>query len=264
MSTALADTLDPDHFVSGGLSLAYREIGTGPAVVLLHGIASTGTATWMGTGWTDALLQAGWRCLVPDLRGHGASERPARRAGFVRSAMAVDALELVRHARAAPAVFFGYSLGARLAVMAAIADPSACRGLILGGTAGGLLSAGYDSDRMSKALMQPPGSDAEAEALRRLAVRCGNDIESIIECLLEGNGQVDRAGFSALDLPILVVTGSEDPWGQDAHLLRAANPRTRGVSLQGHTHSSTIRAPEFRSEVLAFLAELRGVEEPGQ
>ncbi|MEM7650274.1 MAG: alpha/beta fold hydrolase, partial [Cyanobacteria bacterium P01_A01_bin.70] len=54
------------------ISLAYREQGTGEAVVMLHGLADHGLV-WQSLA---AHLSDRYRCLAPDLRGHGNSSKP--------------------------------------------------------------------------------------------------------------------------------------------------------------------------------------------
>ena len=55
--------------------LHYDDIGEGPPVVLLHGVTSTGPLEWRGIVGT---LADDYRCVAPDLRGHGRSDRGSR------------------------------------------------------------------------------------------------------------------------------------------------------------------------------------------
>lgn len=57
-----------------GMNLAHVDVGEGPPVLLLHG-----EPTW-GYLWRKVmgpLLDAGYRCVVPDLPGFGRSDKPA-------------------------------------------------------------------------------------------------------------------------------------------------------------------------------------------
>jgi len=62
-----------------GVSLHVRETGTGAPVVLLHGWPDEGEL-WRHQ--TPALAAAGYRVIVPDLRGFGASDKPADVAAY--------------------------------------------------------------------------------------------------------------------------------------------------------------------------------------
>ncbi|HEX4726690.1 MAG TPA: alpha/beta fold hydrolase, partial [Jatrophihabitans sp.] len=59
-----------------GHRLAYRELGpaSSSAILLVHGLMSDGS-TW--TRPAALLAEAGFRVIVPDLVGHGGSDKPA-------------------------------------------------------------------------------------------------------------------------------------------------------------------------------------------
>ena len=66
-SVARASTYQHD-----GLTLAYAVVGDGPQPILfVHGATATGEFEWAGLA---AALGPGYRCILPDLRGHGRSE----------------------------------------------------------------------------------------------------------------------------------------------------------------------------------------------
>ena len=60
-----------------GAPLAYREIGSGRPLILLHGFLGSGSQ-WLDHGPGDALVEQGLRLVLPDLRGHGQSARSHR------------------------------------------------------------------------------------------------------------------------------------------------------------------------------------------
>jgi len=65
---------EPQYREWQGMRLAHVDVGEGPAVLLLHG-----HPTW-GYLWRKVmppLLDAGFRCVVPDLPGFGRSDKPA-------------------------------------------------------------------------------------------------------------------------------------------------------------------------------------------
>ncbi len=66
-------------FDSAGVKIHYVDVGTGEAVVLVHGFASTAEHNWGGTGWI-ATLSEKYRVIAPDVRGHGLSDHPHERA----------------------------------------------------------------------------------------------------------------------------------------------------------------------------------------
>lgn len=72
-----------------GTELAWREIGDGRPVVPLHGLMGSGSLL-AGSGLAQALARHGYRVILPDLRGHGDSARPAR---AVVGGQGLDALD---------------------------------------------------------------------------------------------------------------------------------------------------------------------------
>src|SRR3954469_24777849 len=57
-----------------GVGIEYADEGTGPAVLLLHGWPDSGRL-WRHQ--VRALVGAGFRTIVPDLRGFGQSDAPS-------------------------------------------------------------------------------------------------------------------------------------------------------------------------------------------
>lgn len=94
-----------------GLKLSFHDSGTGPPLILHHGLAADGRS-FQANGMRPALLAAGFRCVIVDAAGHGRSG-PAQAADRVDLAARVadvlavaDALDLDRFG------YFGYSMGA--------------------------------------------------------------------------------------------------------------------------------------------------------
>jgi cis-3-alkyl-4-acyloxetan-2-one decarboxylase len=110
---------------SGPPALAGRECGTGPPLVLVHGLASSSRY------WGDRLpFVSAHRVLAPDLLGFGRSPKPAS-AGYT-SAEHVTALRAALRARTAgPFDLVGHSLGTLIALHYAAAFPEDVRSLVL-------------------------------------------------------------------------------------------------------------------------------------
>ena len=85
--------------------LSYDEFGSGPAVVLLHGLCGS-RAYWKPV---VEPLSKRFRVVVPDLRGHGLS--PAPEGKYTMESMAADVIRLLDDLNIDRAVLFGHSLG---------------------------------------------------------------------------------------------------------------------------------------------------------
>lgn len=112
-----------------GVRLAYTDWGTGSPVVFL--------ASWSlpGRSWayqTVPLVEAGYRCITLDRRGHGRSEDPGR--GYEMDSLADDIGELLVHLDLWDATLVGFSMGGAEAVRTAVRHPERIGALALVGT----------------------------------------------------------------------------------------------------------------------------------
>lgn len=109
--------------------IAYQEYGTGSRViVLIHGLLMDGR---MYTRLAPTLAARGHRVIVPDMLGHGASDQPHDMTAYSMPLFGLDVIALLDHLGLAEAVIGGTSLGANVALDAAVAAPSRVRALVL-------------------------------------------------------------------------------------------------------------------------------------
>ena len=115
--------------LSSGVTLhcATQGLNNGPAVIMLHGI----TDSWFSFSRVLPLLPADLRVVVPDLRGHGDSERPAR--GYRLGDFADDVLRLMDAMAIDTAVVVGHSMGSFVARKMYELEPARITRLVLAG-----------------------------------------------------------------------------------------------------------------------------------
>lgn len=109
-----------------GVELHVTEAGPpgGPVVVLLHGFPE------LGFSWRHqlpALAAAGYRVVVPDLRGFGRSDVPEATEAYAIDELCADVLGLLDHAGAEQAVVVGHDWGADIAWKTAWLHPQRVR-----------------------------------------------------------------------------------------------------------------------------------------
>ncbi|MGH6659662.1 MAG: alpha/beta fold hydrolase, partial [Sphingomicrobium sp.] len=80
---------------SDGVELAWRELGEGRPVVLLHGLFSDAQMNWINFGTAATVAAAGFRVIMPDHRAHGASGHPHDPAHYPKGVLARDLGELI-------------------------------------------------------------------------------------------------------------------------------------------------------------------------
>src|SRR6516164_5143813 len=119
MEVGMTEFLD----IEGG-RIAYDVTGTGPLVVLSHGIGDRRQAYRF---LAPRLAQAGYRVASADLRGHGESSMGWKSVTGTDDAIthpdiAGDLLALLRHL-GGPAVIVGHSISGGAATIAAVQEP---------------------------------------------------------------------------------------------------------------------------------------------
>ena len=97
---------------TNGINLAVYEAGSGPAIVLLHGFPGL-AFTWRHQ--IPALVAAGYRVIVPDLRGYGKSDAPQAVEDYDIAHLTGDMVGLLDALRIKKAVFMGHDWGGLLA-----------------------------------------------------------------------------------------------------------------------------------------------------
>src|SRR3954470_11343988 len=113
------------HTQLHGHRVAYRQEGSGPLIVLVHGITSS-SATWERV--MPALAER-FTVIAPDLLGHGESAKPRGDYSLGAYASGIrDLLITLGHDRA---TFVGHSLGGGVAMQLAYQFPEQCERLVL-------------------------------------------------------------------------------------------------------------------------------------
>jgi pimeloyl-ACP methyl ester carboxylesterase len=97
---------------SGGLGIHYEVTGNGRPVVLLHGFPDSGRL-WRHQ--VPTLAGAGFRVIVPDLRGYGRSDKPSAVEAYGIQAVAGDVLAVMGDAGVERAHVVGHDWGAAVA-----------------------------------------------------------------------------------------------------------------------------------------------------
>ena len=135
------------------LRVAFEDEGQGPAIVLLHSLATDRT---MWDGVAPLLVGGGFRVIRPDLRGHGSS---ARLAGpYSLEDFADDLAGLLDHLEVATPHVVGLSLGGMIAQAFALRHPGRAHSLVLADTTAEYPAAG-------RAIMEERAALAEREGM---------------------------------------------------------------------------------------------------
>ncbi|HVE97611.1 MAG TPA: alpha/beta fold hydrolase [Mycobacteriales bacterium] len=247
-----------ERFVThDGLSLAYTVDGDGPTVVLLHGMTADSRINWQDPGIAAALVQAGWRVVLLDARGHGSSDRRAEIELHERHRHAGDLVALLDHLEVGTCAAVGYSLGATTVALALPDEPRISVAVLAGI---GLASidpypGGPETDAVLAALDADTDDDVEP-MLRpyREHLRSWDASFDVAAATLRALQRPTTFHLDRIAAPVLVLNGSDDaPASELADRIPGARQRT----VPG-AHGTAPLEPDFVAAVLEFLDEHRG------
>lgn len=111
--------------------LRVLDVGRGPAIVLVHGLAAS-MYSWRYA--IEPLVATGYRVVAYDNRGFGFSDKPA--SGYSNVAYVHLLFGLLDSLGVSDAVLVGHSMGGAIVADAALARPDRVRGLVLVDAAG--------------------------------------------------------------------------------------------------------------------------------
>lgn len=106
---------------ANGISLSVHDVGTGPAVMLLHGFPGL-AFTWRHQ--VAPLAAAGYRVIVPDLRGYGRSDAPKAVEAYSVDRLTGDVIGIMDALNVRKAAFVGHDWGGLLAWQMPILHPT--------------------------------------------------------------------------------------------------------------------------------------------
>ena len=247
-------TIEPQYFEArDGVRLAWREMGEGAPVVLLHGLFSSAEVNWIKFGTASRVAADGFRVIMPDLRVHGSSAAPHGAEHYPPDVLVDDLQDLVAHLGLADFDLGGFSLGARTSVRAVVAGMRPKR-LILGGMGLAGLAGWQRRGQFFKRVI------ADYESAKR-----GDDTWLSVQFmktmkvdriaaghLLDSFTDTAPDALAALTMPVLVVCGDKDQDNGSAGELVAALADARLVTIPG-THMSSVTEPELGEAIAHFL-----------
>ncbi len=237
-----------------GEVLVWRELGAGPAVLLLHGFFSDAQTNWIRYGHAAAIAAKGFRVIMPDLRAHGGSAKPHDAAAYPPDVLAHDGLALIAHLGLSDYDLGGYSLGGRTTARMLALGATPRRVVISGMGYEGLTSTGKRGAFFRNILTNLGSFDRGtpewlAEAFLKTS---GGDAQALVH-ILDTFVDMKDADLAGITQPVLVLSGVDDFDNGSAEALARALPNARHVTVPGN-HMSAVVKPELGLEIADFLA----------
>ncbi len=234
-------------FDSDGVSLRYLVEGDGETVLLLHGFSGSAEGLYVKPGTFDRLVDAGFRVVALDQRGHGKSEK-LYGADDYGLKMVEDVRRLLDDLNVDKVHLAGYSMGAKVSNAFRDKYPERLLSVTLGGYGWPWRA---EPVTLEDSLMRIadrnllPGNDSRALA----AVSVGMAALDVDEQSLRGNV-----------VPAFAIIGAKDEVvsPEDRDTLRATMHNLHMVIMPG-THAGPDGAPykpRYADEIVAFLTSL--------
>ena len=238
---------------SDGVRIAWREIGEGRPLVLIHGYFSDADTNWIKFGHAAALADARYRVIMPDLRAHGLSDKPHDPALYPKDILADDQFALVKHLGLTDFDLGGYSLGGRTVARMLARGCRPGRAIISGMGLQGLTSTEKRGDHFRHVLdnlgRHQQGSPAwMAEAFMKTT---GGD-PLALRLILDTFVDTSEEKLRALQTPVAVICGEEDQDNGSASALAELLPHGKLFTVPGN-HMSVVIKPELGKAMLQAL-----------
>lgn len=257
-----------------GIALAYDDVGSGPAVMLLHGFP---LCRKMWRPQVEALVAAGYRVITPDLRGFGDSESTG---GPHRMSVFADDIDsLLVHLGLEEAVIGGMSMGGYVLLNLVERYPHRLTAAMFLVTRA---AADDEPARMRRSALAAEAAAGRplkvAEAFEGILFATGTpvarpelvaEVKAWMEATSPGGltagllAMRDRKDYTNLlpsfDLPALVVGAEADRAVPPEHSRQLAErlPNARLCMVEGAGHMANLERPEaFNACLLDFLAGL--------
>ena len=248
------EPIDPQFLDSfDGQRLAWREMGEGRPVVLIHGFFSNAQTNWIRYGHAAAIAGAGFRVIMPDLRAHGSSAKPHDAAAYPPDVLMRDGFALVERLGLTDFDLGGYSLGART-VMRMLANGAAPRRAILSGM--GLTGITRTAGRGEhfRRILTNLGSFGQGspEWLAEAFLKTTRGDPVALLHILDTFVDTPEEDVRAVAVPTLVLQGAEDHDNGSARDLADALPNATYREIPGN-HMSAVLKPELGREIADYL-----------
>jgi pimeloyl-ACP methyl ester carboxylesterase len=291
-----------------GIQIAYHDEGEGPAVILLHGGYVDGLGQFGDferilpllekrqemfrevfggalplpnpppegrPGVVRALLAAGARTILPDMRGFGASDKPREKTAYENSAMARDVVALINHLGLDTVDVMGFSMGAGTAARLLLLGPPQVKSAILGGigdyeieetvmefpknwpvpdSVPRPITARVWLEEGAKILEKGEMVPGHLASANLIAARITGADPKVMAAVIRGAlmSSLPAEALQRVSIPVLILNGKADAANQKIAGLLKAMPTARAGECEGD-HNSTPYQPTFQQAVVEFF-----------
>jgi Predicted hydrolases or acyltransferases (alpha/beta hydrolase superfamily) len=256
-----------------GITIGFAEHGSGPDVLLLvHGHPFDRS---MWDPQIDAVTRAGWRVIVPDLRGYG--ETSVVPGTTPLDVFAADLAALLDHLQVEDVAIGGLSMGGQIVMEFVRQHPQRVRSVLLAATFPqaetdeGKRNRNAMADRLLREGMLRYADEVLPRMLAPRSIERLPDVAAHVRSMMRATdpkgaaaalrGRAERPSYEAtlqgVSVPTLVVVGSEDAFTtrQDAERMRDLVTDSELLWLQGVGHMPNLEHPTAFNAALVGLLQ---------
>jgi pimeloyl-ACP methyl ester carboxylesterase len=263
-------------FDSEGIRIHFRQLGPsqGEPVISLHGWLSSGDQL-IGSATTILLADEGFRVIVPDLRGHGQSDKPHGVEDY-GAQMVLDLVRLMDHLKLPKAHLIGYSMGGMIVTKLMVDHPDRVASAVIGGN-GGIREA-YDFrfvDAFAKSISE--GTNLGDALMANWPLLRAGPLDDNLRTMFHAFNDQDGVALSAVAsswrqlmvsqeqlksvrIPTLVIYGDREMPNNRlfAEELGRLVVDTRTIVIMGEGHMTTPTTAKYQQGIGQFIKQNAG------
>ncbi len=235
-----------------GIRIAYTDEGSGEPILLIHGFISNGSS-WNKTRLKADLLTAGYRVIVPDLRGNGRSDRPEQAAAYANEAEIKDLILLINHLGLQELQAIGYSRGA-IVLAKLLTIEKRIGKAALGGMGQDFTNPNWDRRLLfAEAFGAPDRAHPDTKGAIEYARSIGADLQ-VLSHLQTYQPVTSPSELAQIQQPILVIAGDQDRDNGNPAELQKMLPKAQLKIVPGD-HNGTYKTQAFADAVIDFITD---------
>lgn len=235
-----------------GIQIHYQTEGTGPPLVLQHWSFAT-HHDWYDYGYVSALKQD-YTLILPDARGHGASDKPHDPEAYTLEKRVGDITAILDDLNVERAHFYGYSMGGWIGFGAGRYAPDRFCSLVIGGQHPYAQNLGELREMLQYGIRG--GAEAFIEMWERdigplTSTQKRRMKEYDFKALLSvaQDRESVESSLHLMNLPCLLIAGEKDEVCPAVHRCTPLMPNVKTVIVPGIDHFGGF----MRSEVMIPL-----------
>ncbi len=249
---SFATSTGQTHFYTSfdGVKIAYSDQGSGSPIILIHGFIID-ASSWDRTKLKTDLLNKGYRVIVPDLRGNGASDKPHNADAYANDAEIKDLMGLADYLKLNHYDAVGYSRGS-IVLAKLLTRDKRIKKAVLGGMGTDFTDPDWDRRKM---FAEAFGGQAEKYPETLGAINYAKSIGAdplALHYLQEFQPVTSMADLHKVKAKVLVIAGDRDTDNGRPEDLQKAIPRSEFQLVEGD-HNGAYTTQEFSGKILSFL-----------